>query len=182
MKPEKIIFEILEYTKLNTKNFSERIGLDRPQALYDIQKGKTKSISSRLLNKIISVFPEINKYWILTGEGEMLNNDCNTNNTIDINANLSIDEVNENPINSNSLLELQVVNQKIMINQQDRMEGNQKIIIKQQEQMDGNQRIIMKQQEQLDRLLAIMESQQRTIENLSVKSKKIMEKIYENSF
>lgn len=40
-----VIAKVLAYTKLNAKQLAERIGLDRPQAIYDILKGKTKSIS-----------------------------------------------------------------------------------------------------------------------------------------
>lgn len=41
---------------------------------YDVKNGKTKNISSKMANSIISVFPEIHYNWLLTGEGEMLNN------------------------------------------------------------------------------------------------------------
>jgi transcriptional regulator with XRE-family HTH domain len=67
-----VIDKLLDYSGLNAKSFSEKIGLDRPQAIYDIQKGKTKSITISMANKILSVFPEIDKGWIMTGEGEML--------------------------------------------------------------------------------------------------------------
>ena len=53
-----VIAKALAYTKLNAKQLAERIGLDRPQAIYDILKGKTKSISPAMANKILSVFPE----------------------------------------------------------------------------------------------------------------------------
>ncbi|QII69945.1 hypothetical protein G8C41_03650 [Apibacter sp. B3706] len=72
MSTIKQLNNILVYTKLNPKSFSEKIGLARPQAIYDIQKGKTKNFSHAMINKIISVFPEFNKSWLLTGEGEML--------------------------------------------------------------------------------------------------------------
>lgn len=75
MDTSEILSKILEYSHLNIKAFSELIGLERPQAIYDIQKGKTKRISQSMMIKIISVFPEINKSWILTGDGEMLNNE-----------------------------------------------------------------------------------------------------------
>lgn len=67
-----IINKLLIYSKLNAKSFSEKIGLERPQAIYDILKGKTKSISLAMQDKILSVFPELNRTWLLTGEGEML--------------------------------------------------------------------------------------------------------------
>lgn len=67
------IAALLQHFNLSAKMFSERIGLDRPQAIYDIINGKTHSITEKMANKIISVFSEINKVWLLTGEGEMLN-------------------------------------------------------------------------------------------------------------
>lgn len=67
-----VINKLLEYSEMNPKKFSEKIGLMRPQAIYDIQNGKTKNISQGMVDKIISVFPEIDRVWLLTGDGEML--------------------------------------------------------------------------------------------------------------
>ena len=72
MKAVDIIDNLLLYSGLNPKSLSEKIGLERPQAIYDIQKGKTKNISPNMSDKIISAFPEISRTWLLTGEGEML--------------------------------------------------------------------------------------------------------------
>lgn len=72
MNSSERIDNILKIFNLNVKSFSEKIGLDRPQAIYDIRKGKTSSITEGMANKIISVFPEISRIWILTGEGSML--------------------------------------------------------------------------------------------------------------
>ena len=74
---EEIISKLLNYSELNAKQFAEKIGLERPQAIYDIQKGKTKSISPSMANKILSAFPELNKSWLLSGEGNMLKNNVN---------------------------------------------------------------------------------------------------------
>lgn len=69
------IESILNYKHINAKQLSELLGCDRPQIIYDIIKEKTKSISNNISIKITSVFPEINKTWLLTGEGEMLNSE-----------------------------------------------------------------------------------------------------------
>lgn len=76
------IQKVLEYLNINAKAFSERIGYDRPQIIYDIIKYRTKRISESLAIKIISVFPEINKTWLLTGEGDMLKDNA-VNNSVD---------------------------------------------------------------------------------------------------
>lgn len=66
------IMQIANYYGLNAKTLSERIGLDRPQAIYDIINGKTKNITEKMAVKIISAFSEINKSWLISGEGEMI--------------------------------------------------------------------------------------------------------------
>ena len=76
LSAKEIIDKILDSKDLSAKVFSEKIGLDRPQAIYDIQKNKTKSVTAKMVDKIISVFPEISRTWLLTGEGEMLVNNC----------------------------------------------------------------------------------------------------------
>lgn len=75
---------LLNYLKLNAKTFSEKLEYGRPQLMYDIQKGKTKRISPELADKITSVFPEINRSWLLADEGPMLNTEAeSTPTTID---------------------------------------------------------------------------------------------------
>ena len=73
-----VIERLLVYTGLNSKQFSEKLGMQRPQILYDIVSGKTRRISEKLAIKILSVYPEINRVWLLTGEGEMLKNSSAT--------------------------------------------------------------------------------------------------------
>lgn len=66
------IGELLKHLRLNAKVFAERLGYERPQVIYDILKGKTKRISSELAYKITSVFPDVNRSWLLADEGVML--------------------------------------------------------------------------------------------------------------
>lgn len=71
MKANERIKYIIDNEGLNAKTLSERIGFDRPQAIYDILKNKTKSISENLANKILSVYPKYSRVWLLTGEGDI---------------------------------------------------------------------------------------------------------------
>ena len=64
--------EVLRITGTNVKSLSERLGYARPQGLYDVAAGRTKSLSADLCRKIVTAFPEFNYLWLLTGEGEML--------------------------------------------------------------------------------------------------------------
>lgn len=77
---------ILNYYGINAKSLSEKCGYGRPQGIYDVQNGKTKEISTTMANKILSVFPELNRVWLLTGEGNMIN-ERNNSSIIDSNNN-----------------------------------------------------------------------------------------------
>lgn len=70
---QKILDKLLGYSEKNIKSLSELLGYERPQGLYDIKNGKVKRISNELSERITATFPEINKSWILSGEGEMIN-------------------------------------------------------------------------------------------------------------
>jgi hypothetical protein len=70
----KIMEEIISYLKLNPKQFSESLGFDRPQAIYDIlNPSKKVGISKNMAEKINYRYPYINKMYLLTGEGDMIN-------------------------------------------------------------------------------------------------------------
>lgn len=97
---KEVIIKLLDYSKLNVKQFSEKLGMKRGQAIYDIMSGKTRRISEKLANQIISEFPEINRSWLLTGEGEMLKD----TSAVAENHSVSIagTEIKENRINVNA--------------------------------------------------------------------------------
>lgn len=97
---KEVISKLLDYSKLNVKQFSEKLGMKRGQAIYDIMSGKTRRISEKLANQIISEFPEINRSWLLTGEGEMLKD----TSAVAENHSVSIagTEIKENKINVNA--------------------------------------------------------------------------------
>lgn len=74
------IEKILLCKNINAKQLSELCGYERPQVLYDILNEKTKSISNSISIKITSVFPEINRSWLLSGEGSMMLSDTQKSN------------------------------------------------------------------------------------------------------
>lgn len=67
-----IINLILNELGIKAPTFANRIGV-KYQRILDIQNGKTKKVSPVVAQSIIESFPQFNKVWILTGEGEMLN-------------------------------------------------------------------------------------------------------------
>lgn len=72
MTPAERLNEVLRITRTNVKSLSERLGYARPQGLYDVAAGRTKSLSNDLCRKIVTAFPDFSYSWLLTGEGEML--------------------------------------------------------------------------------------------------------------
>lgn len=63
---------IVEYSGKNLSEFSRLVGFKTPQTVRELIKGNTKRVSDSVESKILSAFPQINREWLLTGEGEML--------------------------------------------------------------------------------------------------------------
>lgn len=65
--------EVMEFYKMSTNSFGKYIELSTSQILYDILRGRN-GISKNLADKITAKCLNINKLWLLTGEGEMVSN------------------------------------------------------------------------------------------------------------
>jgi transcriptional regulator with XRE-family HTH domain len=64
---KKRLIEFLAYLGIGQTKFEEKVGISR--GLINNIKG---DISLGTVKKIISTYPELNKDWLLTGEGDML--------------------------------------------------------------------------------------------------------------
>ncbi len=62
---------LVAHFNTNVKALSDLCGYDRPQAFYDILKGKTRNISPTVCDNLMRVFPALSRVWLMTGEGEM---------------------------------------------------------------------------------------------------------------
>ena len=74
MTAKEILEQLLSHTGLTANSLAAELGLGRAQALYDIQNGKTKSITPSMADRIMQKFPDVSRVWLLTGEGDMLKN------------------------------------------------------------------------------------------------------------
>jgi hypothetical protein len=70
---------LIEYSKLSIPKFAEFVGFKTPQAVREIINGRTKTLSDAAQMKILKSFPELNRDWLLYGEGEMLRSMCTQN-------------------------------------------------------------------------------------------------------
>lgn len=66
-----IINSILNELGLKAAAFAKSIEV-HPTQIYDLKTGKTKTISNSMAGKILKVYPQFNKLYLLTGEGDML--------------------------------------------------------------------------------------------------------------
>jgi hypothetical protein len=80
------ISSLIEKLGITPYEFSKRMGNSRPDTLYNLLNNNDSQPSPKTLNKIKDSFPNVNYSWLLTGEGEMFNEE-NTN----------IDKVAEDP-------------------------------------------------------------------------------------
>ena len=125
MKDRLIIF--LEYLGIGQNKFAQNVGLS---AGYVNNLGE--NISSRSLNKILNVYPQLNEKWLLTGKGEMIK-PINTqkakgNNSINSNINNIEENVTISHNDFSNLLELQKGYQEAQKELNERLKTSQKQI------------------------------------------------------
>ena len=125
MKDRLIIF--LEYLGIGQNKFAQNVGLS---AGYVNNLGE--NISSRSLNKILNVYPQLNEKWLLTGKGEMIK-PINTqkakgNNSINSNINNIEGNVTISHNDFSNLLELQKGYQDVQKELNVRLKTSQKQI------------------------------------------------------
>ena len=72
MELSKRIEKLIEYSGLSIPKFAVRVGFKTPQAVRELLKGNTKTLSYQAQEKILASFPEVSSSWLLSGDGEML--------------------------------------------------------------------------------------------------------------
>lgn len=74
----KIFKELLDALEMNPKQLSEAIGKSRPQWAYDVlNEEKNVGISKNVAELVCNKFPQINKSYLLTGDGNLLVEESN---------------------------------------------------------------------------------------------------------
>lgn len=68
---------VIEWSGLSANQFAKEVGYDRAMTLYHVLKPEGRPISSKLATNICNKFQQINRTWLLTGEGNMLKTDIN---------------------------------------------------------------------------------------------------------
>lgn len=67
----RIIKEVLTAVNLTAPKFAEALGINY-QRIFDLMRGRTKKFNPGIANLICEKFPQINKSYLFTGEGNVL--------------------------------------------------------------------------------------------------------------
>lgn len=94
---ERVIDRFDKY--LRTKGLNDNqvtVSLGLSQGLIGKSRGKGRDLSSKLANKILDFYPDLSRVWLLTGEGEMLNDGSSQTipATIELQAQTELNEKN----------------------------------------------------------------------------------------
>lgn len=71
MTPWQRLEQVIKWAGISTNKFAIGIGLKRSENLYQIKRGSF-GISKELSSLITKKYPQINRAWLITGDGQML--------------------------------------------------------------------------------------------------------------
>lgn len=71
MTPWQRLDQVIKWSGYSTNKFAGIIGLKRSENLYQIKRGSF-GVSKELSSLITTKYPQINRSWLLTGDGEMM--------------------------------------------------------------------------------------------------------------
>lgn len=77
MEGKEIISLVLNDLGIKAPTFAKSIGL-KYQRILDIQTGKTQKVSTAVADAIIEKYPQYNRSWLVSGQGEMLKSSAST--------------------------------------------------------------------------------------------------------
>lgn len=136
MNAKEVIEALLFEYRMTASAFAKSCGLV-PVQIYDIQNGKIKNISQGVASKILDKYSELNKGWLLSGEGSMYADSKDTQEPV-----VRQETRQEHVSSSLQLLIAEMAAQREMSNAQ----------------MSRAFSVIEKFQEQTDRLIKIIET------------------------
>lgn len=72
------IHKLLAYYQINQTEFANRIGLSKAMVSHVMSpSGRGSSFTDDTIDKIMSAFPDLNRSWLVNGDGEMLQTSSN---------------------------------------------------------------------------------------------------------
>ena len=125
-----IISEILEYFGVKAPTLAASLNLNYSR-IQDIQLGRVKKISLKLANVICEAYPEINKAYLLKGEGSLVNNAGDNINVPHLSHAIAGNDIKDDSISNGDLFEavrhLQHLNEQYLKKNEELMIVNGKL-------------------------------------------------------
>ena len=137
------LIEFIRYKKISIREFERLAGLSN-----GYMKSLRKSPTVEKMSSIVRAFPELNRIWLQTGEGEMLSPQDGYVSTVKGDGNVGIAG------NSNHV-EVPAIISKAL----DEISAQRMLTQKAQDQLDKAYEQVSKAQEQIDRLITLLEKQ-----------------------
>lgn len=143
------VYKFCEHKNMPIKQFEALCGMSNGY-ISSMRKG----FGTDKLSNVLTAFPELNRDWLLYGEGEMLKGQGGSVSISNVNGD-NIGCGHDNTINNNDLTIRALIDQiKVKDGQ---ISKSQDQISMQQAQITKSQEQISKSQEQIDRLIALLE-------------------------
>jgi uncharacterized coiled-coil protein SlyX len=145
------IKKVVEYSGLSIPKFAVLVGFKTPQAVREILNGRTKTLSDAAQMKILQAFPGVSRSWLLTGEGEMLNNE-----------HIEHDERTQNSRESSNFTQSGNVNtynngcDAAILKALDEISAQRKVLEKAQDEISAQRRVTEKAQEHIEQLIKLL--------------------------
>ena len=91
-RPSNRIKELITTLNLNVNSFSKECGYNTPSTIWALIK-RDQSPTKPTLDKICNRFPQVNREWLMTGLGNMLNTTAQSNDDLTLTASQVINKL-----------------------------------------------------------------------------------------
>ena len=132
----------MKYKNLNDNKVTVQLGLSVGTLGKSRKEGR--DISDKVIEQILNFYTDLNRTWLLTGDGDMLNASVKPQTYYG-------GEVDQSNVNGDNIQGNHVTVNKYVEELMERLKSRDEALMKAQEQMS-------KAQEQMDRLLAIIDN------------------------
>lgn len=140
-----IMQKVLQTLDMSVVDFSNACGVSYNR-ISDVIRGRTKKLTTVLINIICEAFPQINKNFMYTGEGEVMNEGYVSKTSLKCSQNATVDmQVNEIMKLQQGLLNMQTQ----IINKMQELSVKEAELIKREEQVKYRELKVMEKENML---------------------------------
>lgn len=93
-----VLQQLLSFLNININALSKEIGWTRPDSLYRVRDGLTKTISGEVAADIYRRYKWVDIFWLITGEGEMVKKEVAEKDITEGGVNSDQQDQNRSPV------------------------------------------------------------------------------------